>query len=320
MPELPELEVLRENLISQIRGKKIKKIQILKPYILKNPFTPLENRAPCIDMKKNISSLPKHVRKTFINKSMVTSNFPSDFLTGFDEGLKGETVEGIERRGKFLIIKLNRYKIIIHLMLRGFIKYVLPAVKIKKSIGALIRFKDGTMLEINEFGHKKRMSMYIIPKHESLTKIEKLGLEPLENDFTAENLKNLLKSESKQLKSFLCNQKKIVGIGNAYADEILWHAQISPFKITTKLDNKEIKTLHKAIIQVLEWAIEKVREKGALEKREFLNIHNNKNTPCPRCGERILSIRFSNKETFYCPKCQTKGKKLKDRRMSKFYR
>lgn len=320
MPELPELEVLRENLISQIKGKKIKKLQILKPYILKNPFTPLENRAPCIDMKKNKSSLPKHVRKTYTNGSRITSNVPSDFLTGFAEGFKGERVGGIERRGKFLIIKLNRYKIIIHLMLRGSIKYVLPAVNIKKSVAALIKFEDGTMLEIAESGHKKRMSLYIISKDESLKQIENLGLEPLENDFTAEKLKDLIQSKSKQLKSFLCDQKKITGIGNAYADEILWQARISPFKMTTKLDNTEIKILHKAIIQVLEWAIEKVRDKGFSEKRGFLNIHNNKDNPCPRCGERILSIRFSNRETFYCPNCQTKGKKLKDRRMSKFYR
>lgn len=320
MPELPELEVLKENLILQIKDKKIKKLQILKPYILKNPFTPLENRALCRDMEKNKSSLAKPVRKTYTNGSRVASNIPSDFLTGFAEGFKGERVEGIKRRGKFLIMKLSKYKIIIHLMLRGSIKYVLPVVKIKKSAAALINFEDGTMLEIIESGHKKRVSMHIISKDESLKQIEKLGLEPLENDFTVEKLKDLLQGESKQLKSFLCDQKKITGIGNAYADEILWQARISPFKITTNLDNKEIKTLHKAIVEVLEWAIEQVRGKGFSEKRGFLKIHNKKDNPCPRCGERILSIRFSNKETFYCPECQTKGKKLKDRRMSKFYR
>lgn len=274
MPELPELEVLKQNLASQIKGKKIESLHVLKPYVLKNYFT---------------------------------------------GDLHAEKVEDIERRGKFLIIKLTTHKIIIHLMLHGSIKYVLPG-KVKKSSAALLRFADGTVLEMNEMSSKKRMSVYVIPHAESIKKIDGLGMEPFAHDFTQEKLQVLLKEESRQVKSLLCDQKKIAGIGNAYADEILWQAGLSPFKITTRLTKREVEKLHQAIIAVLQWAIDEVRDKGIRESRDFLNIHNRAGRPCPRCGDRIASVWFSGKTTFYCPKCQTKGRKLKDRRLSKLFR
>ncbi|UCG91079.1 MAG: hypothetical protein JSV97_08295, partial [candidate division WOR-3 bacterium] len=273
-PELLELEVLKENLTSQIKGKKIESLYVLKPYVLKNYFI---------------------------------------------GDLHAEKVLDIQRRGKFLIIKLTTHKIIIHLMLHGSIKYVLPG-KVKKSSAALLRFVDGTVLEMNEMGSKKRMSIYVIPNAESIKKINGLGIEPCAHDFTEEKLQALLKEESRQVKSLLCDQKKIAGIGNAYADEILWQAELSPFKITTRFTRREVKKLHQAITAVLHWAIDKVREKGVSESRDFLNIHNCVARPCPRCGERIASVWFSGKATNYCPKCQTKGRKLKDRRLSKLFR
>lgn len=275
MPELPELEVLKEKLTSQIKGKKIENLHIRKPYVLKNYFT---------------------------------------------GDLHAEKVEDIQRRGKFLIIKLTTHKIIVHLMLHGSLKYVLPSGKVKKSSAALLRFVDGTLLEMNEMGSKKRMSIYVVVGSESLKTIDSLGAEPLAHAFTPKKLQTLLHKESKQVKSFLCDQKKIAGIGNAYADEILWHAGLSPFKITTQFTPIEVKKLHQAIVAVLQWAVERVREKGISESRDFLNIHNREGKPCPKCGEIILSVWFSNRNTSYCPQCQTKGKKLKDRRLSKLFR
>ncbi len=320
MPELPELEIIKENLVSQIKGKKIQMLKILKPYILKNYFIPLENRHQFMEKKKNESALAKPIRKIHSNGSRARSKALSYLLTGFTEGLKGETVEGIDRRGKFLIIKLNRYKLIIHLMLRGSIKYALPTQKMKKTSAALLKFEDGTILEFNETGHKKRMAFYVLAKDELLNQIAKLGMEPLQRGFTVRRLKELLHSESKQVKSFLRDQQKIAGIGNAYADEILWKAGISPFKMTTKLNDDEIKNLHHGIVEILKWAITTLRQRGVSEKRDFLHIHQNKGRPCPRCNETIQVVSFAHAETFYCPLCQTGGKKLKDRRISKLYR
>ena len=275
MPELPELEVLKDIVLQSIIGKKIKKLKLLKPYIIKN------------------------------------------YLTG---NLTNEEVKEVERRGKYIIIGLTAHKIIIHLMLHGGLRFMMPHAKIKKSAAALIEFHDHSILELSEAGSKKQAAIYVLSNADTLDKIEKLGIDPLQNDFTKEALKILLQKEQRQLKSFLCDQGNIAGIGNAYADEILWQAGISPFRITTKLDNKEIEKLYKATIYVLRWAIDRVKNQGSSEKRTFLRIHNRKGKACLKCGTIIMSIRFTDRETFYCPKCQARGKIFKDRVMSRFYR
>jgi formamidopyrimidine-DNA glycosylase len=313
MPELPELEVLKEGLVSRIRGKKIKRLQILKPYILKNYFTPLEKHRQPMGRQKKKSALVKPA-------GGILSNAHSAFLTGYTYDLSGEKIENINRRGKYLIIELDKHNIVVHLMLRGAMKYVLHGTKLKKSSAAVINFEDGSVLEMSETGHKKRMSIFILPKDKTLEKFDTLGIEPLQNNFTVEKLKILLHSENKQVKSFLCNQKKIVGIGNAYADEVLWHARLSPFKMSKRLNAQEVEELHSSIIHILHWAIKHVREKGVQEKRSFLQVHGKKGKPCPRCSEPIQFVSFTQSETFYCPTCQTQGRKLKNRRMSKFYR
>jgi len=275
MPELPELEVIKENLTSQIKGKNIKTLKIFKPYILKSYFT---------------------------------------------ECLTEEKVENIQRRGKYLIVTLTHYRIIIHLMLRGSIQYSLPGYRVKKNTAALLEFEDGTVLELSETGHKKRMSLYVLSQDDILRNVENCGLDPLSDNFTLARFKTILQEEHQQLKSLLRNQKKIAGIGNAYADEILWKARISPFKLSTKLTSSEIRDLYEGIIEILAWAIAIIRKKGISEKRDFLNVHQRKNLPCPRCNNPIHIVSCSYADTFYCPRCQTKGRILKDRRMSKLIR
>lgn len=275
MPELPELEVLKEKLNSQIKDKVILNLIVLKPYVLKN------------------------------------------FFQG---DLAGHAVTYIQRQGKYLIIELDSLRLIIHLMLRGSLNFLLSGEKLKRSAAAVLEFTDHSKLEFNEIGHKKRMSMYILPTQVVLKQIERLGPDPFDNDFTVSKLSNILNLKARQLKSLLRDQTKISGLGNAYTDEILWLARLSPFKLSTKLSDDEIKKLYIAIRTVLEGAIAIIREKGISEKRTFLQIHNKKGKLCPRCEEPIQYISFSNSDTYYCPKCQTSGRKLRDRRLSKFYR
>ena len=275
MPELPELEVLKENLLSKIKGKEIEQLRILKPYILKSYFR---------------------------------------------NDLFGEKIKDVTRKGKFILLVLKSHTLVVHLMLHGSVKYVLPLRKPKKSAAALIIFKDDTFLEMSESSSKKRMSLYVLNSNELLKQIENLGVDPLGRYFSRSRLRDLLYSEPRQLKSFLRKQSKIAGIGNAYADEILWQAQLSPFKITTHLEDKEIERFYNAITNVLENAIAIIRDQAISEKREFLKIHGKQGKLCPRCGASIERVSFSRTETFYCPRCQTKGRKLKDRRMSQFYR
>jgi len=238
----------------------------------------------------------------------------------FDNSIRGARVKDILRRGKYLEFWLTSYKIYVHLMLHGSIEYALTSAHVKKSVCAMLVMEDGTRIEFSERTSKKRMSVYIIPKDESLAGVEKLGIEPLSDEFTVAALSTLLKKERKQLKMFLCRQSKIAGIGNAYADEILWKAGQSPFKLSKNLRPQEIERLYNAIIDVLKWAIQEVMRSKRLDKRDFLQIHGKRGQPCPVCGDTIKSVSFSQSDTYYCPTCQTGGKKLKDRRMSKFYR
>ena len=145
--------------------------------------------------------------------------------------------------------------------------------------------------------------VYLVEKRQLslIPRWKEMGPDALDDEVTLEVFQQRIKRHSGQIKNVLLNDTFLAGIGNAYADEILWRAKISPFKITTKLTDGEIEDLHEAIIQILNWAIDRVKNKGILEKRDFLNIHNKKKSPCPRCGEMILSVSFSNQKTFYCP-------------------
>ncbi len=275
MPELPELEVLRRELYSEIKGKHIQRIKILKPYVLRNVF-------------------------------------------GGD--LSGDTIENITRKGKYLVIQTNAHTIAIHLMLRGSLDCVASVKNIARSAAVAIEFTDGTYLQVKEKGHKKRMAIYILSKGEYPYVIAKLGIDPLAREFTVNRLKELVAVDSMQLKSFLCDQRKISGIGNAYADEILWKARMSPFKLSITLTDEETQRLHRSIVSVVSWAVEQLHRTGGSERRDFLNVHGKKGSHCPQCGDMIRVVSFSKKDTFYCPTCQTAGKRMKDRRMSKFYR
>lgn len=274
MPELPELEVIREQLIKNIQDKRIAGFKVIKPYILKNYFT--------------------------------------DTLTG-------ETVQKIERKGKYLILNLSKHIIILHLMLRGKLNYA-KGKKVPKSTAAWISFADDSFLSMSEQGHKKRVALYIIPKGKMIPHVISLGIDPLSHTFTKEALKKLLSKWRCQLKTFLRKQTIFAGIGNAYADEILWNAGLSPFQMTRRLDASEIARLHTAIRETLAWAILEVRKAKQGDKRTFLHIHGKKGKPCPRCNTIIHIVSFADSDTFYCPICQTHGKILKDRRISKLFR
>jgi formamidopyrimidine-DNA glycosylase len=274
MPELPELEVIREQLTHAVQGKTIAQFKVIKPYIAKNYF---------------------------------------------EGNLKGECVETIEREGKYLSIGLTAHTMVIHLMVRGKIIYTQHKA-IRKSAAVMISFTDNSILYISEQGHKKRAALYIVPQGKTIPHIRSLGVDPCSALFTVDLLGTLLRKWNSQLKTFLRTQTVIAGIGNAYADEILWKAQLSPFKITGQINDDETVRLYAAIKETLAWAIEELRTRGINENREFLNVHGKKGSVCPRCNTQIMSVSFRDSDTFYCPTCQTKGKVFKDRRVSKFYR
>ena len=281
MPELPALEVLKENLATKITGKKITAFRIIKPYILRT-FAP-----------------------------------PPDKLVG-DQFLK------VSRRGKYLIFEsVSGLKLVIHLMLAGRIEHCASHKSIDKYTAALISFDDATDIRIAEFGSKKRACIYIVEELKQVAKLGELGIEPLSESFTVEVLTELLNKQRCQLRSFLTHQKFIAGIGNAYADEIMWQAKLSPFKNTINLKPDEITELYDGIRSVLSWAIQEIKKNigNSLPKKEvrnFMQIYKKGGEPCPRCGTTIQWISYTDRDTYYCPECQTGGKIFADRRYSKF--
>lgn len=279
MPELPELEVLRDNLEKLIKGKTLTGLRIIKPYI----------------------------QKTAV---------PGDLV--------GQKLTAVRRRGKYIVIDLGKHRFIVHLMLAGRFKKLHEGKAPQKIAAAVMEFGN-VGVQLVEDAKLKRMSMWIVDAGTRVEDIKRLGPEPLTREFTADVLMELMSKTRERLKSFLVNQANIAGIGNAYSDEICWHARLSPFKPANKLTEEEVDRVYAAIREILPRAIEDARRltgDGLVidEKRPSLAVHRRKGEACPRCGSTVQWVSTSSRNTYYCPECQTGGKILKDGRTSKFLR
>ena len=233
-------------------------------------------------------------------------------------------IEKIERRGKFLLFQLkSSLRIVIHLMKSGRIKISPEKNRVGKFTACYLKLNDGRVIEIVEYGKEKMAKIHIVKDSSNIPGFRNIGIDPFDKKFTENYLKKLLVKERKKLKLFLKNQKKISGIGNAYSDEILWEAQLSPFASSDLLNDTEIANFYCSIKKVLRNGIKEIekRTKGKIvmkEPREFMQVYERKGEPCPRCGSKIEWVYSKRNRTYYCPKCQTGGKIYKDRRLSKF--
>jgi formamidopyrimidine-DNA glycosylase len=176
-------------------------------------------------------------------------------------------------------------------------------------------------------GPKKAASVWVFPANrlDTAEPLAELGIEPFSPEFTPEALARALRAARMRLKAFLVTQRYVVGIGNTYADEILWAARLSPQAITAALDEEEVRRLHQAITATLERGIDVHRSVAAgglpmKEPLEGLAVHRKGGEPCPRCGTRIAVIYYEDRETYYCPVCQAEGKVYADRRRSRLLR
>lgn len=180
---------------------------------------------------------------------------------------------------------------------------------------------DGAGFEVTEAGTQKHLAVYVVRDPLEVPGIARLGPDPLSADFTAEAFAGLLAGEGRQIKGVLRDQSVIAGIGNAYSDEILHAARMSPFKLAAKLSGEEVARLYEAIGTTLAAAVE--RSQGLAlkdlkaEKKSGLRVHGRKGEACPVCGDTIREVSFSDSSMQYCPTCQTGGKVLADRRMSR---
>jgi formamidopyrimidine-DNA glycosylase len=285
VPELPEVEALALDLRGRLDGRAIAKVHIAAFSALKTYDPPLS-------------------------------------------ALEGTLVDGVARHGKFLDIDASGLHVVFHLARAGWIRWrdEVPALPPKPSnkspLAVRIVLDDDTGLDITEAGTKKSLAMYVVRDPADVPGIARLGPDPLADEFTIDVLSEILQSEGrKQLKGVLRHQGTIAGIGNAYSDELLHAARMSPFKPANSLDDEELHTLYTAIRGVLGEAVDRSRGLAASElkreKKTNLAVHGQTGKPCPVCGDSVREVSFADSSLQYCATCQTGGKPLADRRMSR---
>lgn len=284
MPELPEVNALVEFLDRQMSGAVVAAVDLVSFAVLK------------------------------------TYDPPATALHGLE-------VSGVTRHGKFIDIDVSGVHVIVHLAKAGWLRWSdkLPDTKLKlgaSNIAARVRLDrgDGPTLgfDVTEAGTRKGLAMYIVRDPAEVAGIAALGPDPLAPGF---ELRPLL-GRRMQVKRLLRDQKILAGVGNAYSDEILHAAKLSPFAIAESLEEAQIVRLEAALQEVLREAVDEARGKPAEElkddKRSRMRVHGRAGEACPVCGDTVLEVTYAQSALQYCPTCQTGGKPLKDRTTSKF--
>jgi formamidopyrimidine-DNA glycosylase len=242
--------------------------------------------------------------------------------------LAGQRLSGAGRHGKFLdlVTEPTGLHLIIHLARAGWLRWrdSVPAEPPRPSKGPLafrLRFTDESGFDLTEAGTRKRLAVYLVTDPMQVPGIASLGPDPLADSFTPEVLAGLLAGRRTQIKGVLRDQKIIAGVGNAYSDEVLHAAKMSPFKIAASLTPDEVTALHAAMTGALREAIDRSAGLAAgelkAEKKAGLRVHGRAGEPCPVCGDTVREVSFADSALQYCPTCQTGGKPLADRRMSR---
>ena len=258
-----------------------------------------------------------------VGRAPVASARPGHIATlkSFDPppaALEGRTFAGSERRGKNLLFPTDDGELVlrVHLMSAGRLRYVAPGKKGPAKPMFRVAFDDGGELDLTEAGKKKRAGVWILTPEALDAELSHLGPDALELD--AASLGAILRAERRQLHSLLRDQRALAGIGRAHANEVLWEARLPPFRISTELSDEEVERLATAIHDDLTRALE-LRLEGKGDAAVY-RVHGHYGDPCPRCGETLLRVDFEEHTITYCAACQTGGRILKDRRLSRLLR
>jgi formamidopyrimidine-DNA glycosylase len=289
VPELPEVESLAADLRERAAGRVIDRADIAEFSVLKTYDPPLT-------------------------------------------ALQGGTVTATSRHGKFLDLTVTPagegppLHLITHLARAGWLRWrdALPDSPPRPGKGPLafrLRFADGAGFDLTEAGTRKRLAVYLVTDPAAVPGVAALGPDPLDPSFTPEVLGAILAGRRTQIKGVLRDQKLIAGIGNAYSDEVLHAAKMSPFRLASSLSADDVAALHAVIASTLSEAIARSGGLAAgdlkKEKKAGLRVHGRAGQPCPVCGDTIREVSFADSALQYCPTCQTGGKPLADRRMSR---
>lgn len=288
MPELPDVTVYIESLAAKVRGQALKRVRILNPFLLRTALPPISSAEGC-------------------------------------------TLQGVERLGKRLVLVLHppapgstELLLVIHLMIAGRLRWLAAGAKPPGRISlAVFEFETGQIV-LTEAGTQRRASLHLLPDRAALAAMDPGGLDVFAID--SATFAARLTSENHTLKRALTSPTLFSGIGNAYSDEILHRARLSPITLTRKLDNAEIQRLFDACRAVLtEWT-ERLRAEAAAHGgwpdkvtafHPKMAVHGRFNEPCPDCGSPVQRIVHADNETNYCARCQTGGKLLADRALSR---
>jgi len=243
--------------------------------------------------------------------------------------LVGRAVVSVTRRGKYLCMDLDGQWLVLHLARGGWVRWKdkLPSDKARPSRSPLalrLGFEGGSGFDVTEMGTEKRLALWVVGDPDDIEQVASLGIDPLDPSFDTDTLAALLGGASGNIKTVLAAQSIIAGIGNAYSDEILHVARLSPYKVARHLDAPEIERLHAAVVGVLADAVARAVGQEASElkgdKKRAMRVHGRTGEACPECGDVVREVSFATRSLQYCATCQTGGKPLADRRLSKLLR
>lgn len=280
MPELPDIVVYIEALSQRVLGETVRAVRVASPSVLRTYDPPYD--APV-----------------------------------------GSVVAALHRVGKRIVFEFDpTLYMVIHLMVAGRLRWEEPKKPIPKKVGlAAVDFDDGTLI-LTEQGTHRRAGVWMMRDWDRVAELDRGGVEPL--DVSVLEFDEALKRENRTLKRALTDPRIFSGIGNAYSDEILWRARMSPVKRTKQLSEDEVVSLHNAVVvSLVEWT-ERLRSeldgdwpRKVTAFRDEMAVHGKYGQPCPRCGSAVQRIVYASNETNYCANCQTGGKLLADRSLSR---
>ncbi len=243
------------------------------------------------------------------------------------DALVGAPVDGVGRYGKFIDLDCGGTHLVFHLARAGWLRWsdTAPAATLrpgKSPIALRVRFDDGSGFDLTEAGTQKRLAAYVVNRVADVPGIASLGPDPLAESFSEADFAAILAAHRMQVKGLLRDQSILAGVGNAYSDEILHVAKLSPFAIAARLDASEVQRLYAALRGTLAAAVQTASGKPAKElkdaKRAGMRVHGRTGETCPECGDVVREVSFADSSLQYCATCQTSGKPLADRRTSKF--
>lgn len=283
MPELPEVEALVRFLDERCAGKVISRIEVAALSALKTYDPPIDS-------------------------------------------LRGSKIEGVTRQGKYLLFDVSPAWMVLHLSRGGWVQWreSLAPGRAKPGRGPLALrtgLDDGAGFDVTEQGTEKRLAVWVVRSPSDVEGVERLGPDPLDPSFDEAALGKALADQPGNLKTVLTDQSIIAGVGNAYSDEALHRAKMSPYKPAGKLTEAEVSVLYAALVGVLRDAVDRSLGLPASglksEKKSGLAVHGRTGQPCPVCGDTVREVSFSSKSMQYCATCQTGGRPLADRRLSR---